>query len=313
MDRRSFVTQLGLLSLAGACARAAGGRPSASLAARRPRLLVFTKSSGFVHSVVKPRAGAPSLVDRTLTALGARDGFDVTCTRDGGVFTPEGLRGYDAFFFFTSGVLTERGGGATGDGEPPMPAGGKQALLDAVASGKGFVGIHATTDSFHTPPDPADRSNRYVAHGAASDPYLRMLGGEFIAHGKQQQGTVRVADARFPGMQGFADGTRRMGEWYSLKDFAPDLHVLMVLDTAGMEGLEYQRGPYPVTWARKHGKGRVLYSALGHREEEWEDPAFVGLLSGSLRWAFGQADADVAPNLAAVAPRYAEIPPRRGA
>ena len=51
-------------------AHAGAGAPSASRAGRRPRLLVFTKSSGFVHSVVKPAAdGGPSLVDRTLTGV----------------------------------------------------------------------------------------------------------------------------------------------------------------------------------------------------------------------------------------------------
>ena len=120
---------------------------------------------------------------------------------------------------------------------------------------------------------------------------------------------MRVVDARFPGMQGFTDGAPRMGEWYSLKDFAPDLHVVQVLETAGMAGAPYARGPYPVTWARRHGAGRVFYTALGHREEEWDDPALLGLLLGAVRWAFGDVAAATAPNLAAAAPRAAELPP----
>jgi uncharacterized protein len=307
MQRRAFLSGLAALSLAGACA----GRSSAPMLAatngRRRRLLVFTRSAGFVHSVVKPGpGGAPSLVDATMTALGARDGFDVVCTRDGGVFGSGELAGFDAFFFFTSGVLTEAGG----DGQPPMTVAGKAALLDAVRGGKGFVGIHATTDSFHTQPDPADRSNRYVTHRPAVDPFLAMVGGEFIAHGAQQVAPVRVTDARFPGMGTFVDGAPRMGEWYSLKEFAPDLHVLMVLETAAMTGTFYQRGPFPVAWARQHERGRVYYSALGHREEEWADPAFVDSLRGATRWAFGDASADVTPNLTTAAPRHPELPPR---
>jgi len=49
--------------------------------------------------------------------------------------------------------------------------------------GLGFVGSHAASDTFHTQPDADDKSNRYIAHGEQSDPYLRMLGGEFIIHG----------------------------------------------------------------------------------------------------------------------------------
>ncbi len=312
VDRRDFLRGLVLVPLAGACARAAVRRaapqpaPNALAAtgdAPRRRLLCFTKSSGFEHSVVRRGAGgAPGLVERALTALGAREGFDVVCTKDGGVFTAERLAAFDAFFFYTTGDLTTPGT----DGEPPMPPGGKAALLAAVRGGKGFVGAHSATDTFHTLPDTP--AGHYVAHGAAADAYIALVGGEFIAHGRQQAGRVRVTDARFPGMQGFADGAPRMGEWYSLKDFPPDLHVVMVLDTAGMEGAEYQRGPYPVTWARRYGAGRVFYTALGHREEEWDDPALLGLLAGAVRWAVGDAAADVAPNVAAAAPRYAELP-----
>ena len=308
MHRRDFFSRLALLSLAAGCARASGVAPLAAAGARRRRLLCFTKSSGFIHSVVKPGPdGAPSLVDRTLTALGERDGFDVTCTKDGSVFTRDGLAAFDAFLFFTSGMLDVPGE----DKHPPMPPGGKQALLDAVRGGKGFIGVHAASDSFHTPTEVPDRSNRYRTYYPNVDPYVAMLGGEFINHGRQQSGRVRVVDARFPGMGGFTDGAPRMGEWYSLKEFAPDMHVLMVLDTEGMQDPEYQRGPYPVTWARRHGQGRVLYTALGHREDEWADPAFLGLLSGALRWAFGDVAAELPPNLAAAAPRHADIPPRR--
>ena len=35
-------------------------------------------------------------------------------------------------------------------------------------------------------------------------------------HGRQQAAPVRVADARFPGMAGFADGAPRMGEAVTL-------------------------------------------------------------------------------------------------
>src|SRR5260370_8942267 len=79
---------------------------------------------------------------------------------------------------------------------------GKQALLDGVRDGMGFVGVHAAADTFHTQPDPPDLSNRYIAHGAQQDPYLRMLGGEFIIHGLEprlQDANLIVNDPKFPG------------------------------------------------------------------------------------------------------------------
>jgi hypothetical protein len=304
LNRRRFLERLGLALAAlplGASAAAAASAP-------RRRLLCFTKSSGFEHSVIKrPADGSLSLVERVLTEMGAKHGFDVTCTKDGTVFDGAAVRDHDAFFFFTSGYLTDVGT----DKHPAMTDAGKKALLDAVHGGKGFVAFHAATDSFHTLPDPTDRSNRYVAHGDATDAYLKMLGGEFILHGKQQKAWARIVDAKFPGMDGYgAERVERMGEWYSLKDFTSDLHVLMVLETQGMEGAPYQRGPYPVTWARAHGRGRVFYSALGHREEEWTETAMPTMVLGALRWAFGDAKASIPPNLAQVAPKFADIPPK---
>ena len=52
--------------------------------------------------------------------------------------------------------------------------------------------MHAASDSFHTPTELPDRSNRYRTYYPNVDPYVAMLGGEFINHGKQQSGTVRV-------------------------------------------------------------------------------------------------------------------------
>ena len=44
----------------------------------------------------------------------------------------------------------------------------------------------------------------------------------------------------------------------------------------------------PYTWVRTHGKGRVFYTALGHREDIWAtDPVFRAHVLGGIRWALG--------------------------
>jgi type 1 glutamine amidotransferase len=145
------------------------------------------------------------------------------------------------------------------------------------------------------------------------DPYVAMIGAEFIRHGRQQKARMIVADPKFPGMEAAgSDGFELLEEWYSLKDFAPDLHVLLVQDTKGMVGPDYDRPPYPATWARRYGRGRVFYSSMGHREDVWESARFQTILRGGLRFAFGDAprNIDLSPNLVRVAPGYATIPPR---
>src|SRR5262249_18497065 len=98
-------------------------------------------------------------------------------------------------------------------------------------------------------------------------------------------------------------------EWYSLKDFAKNLHVILVQETAGMTGRHYQRPPFPATWARMHGKGRVFYTSLGHREDVWTNPLFQAILFGGIPWPVGNAKADLTPNLETAAPRGLELPP----
>jgi len=55
-------------------------------------------------------------------------------------------QGFDAVFFYTTGDLTSEGT----DKQPPMSTAGKQALLDYVNKGGGFVGTHSAADTFHT-------------------------------------------------------------------------------------------------------------------------------------------------------------------
>jgi type 1 glutamine amidotransferase len=303
-----FVSRRQLLC-ASAMALAELAWPKRFLGSEKKSILVFTKSSGWEHDVVKRTSGRPSIVEHAVTALGEQHGFEVSASKDGRIFDSRDLRKHAAVFFFTTGDLTKLGT----DGNPPMTPQGKQALLDAVAGGLGFVGVHAASDTFHTEPDPDDRSNRYVAHGERSDPYLRMLGGEFIVHGSNprlQTARLSVKDKKFPGLEGVASPISFTEEWYSLKDFAPDLHVILALETQEMKGECYQRAPYPITWARSHGKGRVFYTALGDRAENWPNPFFLNLLGGGIRWAIGEVNASLDKNLTQATPGYSEIPPQ---
>jgi type 1 glutamine amidotransferase len=277
-------------------------------AAEKRSVLLFTKSSGWEHDVVKTTGGNPSIVERAIRELGNNHGFEVTATKDGRIFDSKEFRSHSAMLFFTTGDLTTPGT----DHQPPISERGKQSMLDAINDGLAFVGVHAASDTFHTKPDPEDRSNRYIAHGEQSDPYLRMLGGEFIVHGSEprlQTANLIVNDASFPGLQGVKSPVSFNEEWYSLKDFVPDIHVILTLDTNGMKGECYQRPAYPVTWAQMNGKGRVFYTAMGDRPENWQDTFFPNLLSGGIRWAIGDASATLSKNLMQVAPRYATIPP----
>lgn len=271
----------------------------------KPRqLLFFTKSSGFEHSAIRVKDGQMSVAERVLRELGEEHGFAITHTKDGSVFTPENLAKYDAFLFFTTGNLTQPGK----DKMPPMTEAGRDAFYEAIKQGKGYVGFHAASDTLHSPGD------RFVNNGDDADPYIKLIGGEFIRHGKQQKAKVLCVDSKFPGLGDCKDSFELLEEWYSFKNLSKDNHVLLALATwtlnnTGPGNSVYRRAPYPVTWTRMHGKGRVFYTALGHREDVWTNPRFQNLIVGGIQWATGDANATVKPNIAQVTPGYDELPP----
>ena len=250
---------------------------------KRQRVLYFTRSAGFEHSVVKRNSAGLSYSDNVLTEVGRRAGFDVECTKDGRVFDGN-LDQYDAIAFFTSGDLT----GPSKDGAPAMTPQGKQKLLDAISADKGFVGFHSATDSFHSKTE--------------VDPYIAMIGGEFVIHGAQQEASLLITGG-FPGMNlGMGEGIAFTEEWYACKNFSKDLHVVLVQETKMMKGDMYRRPDYPATWVHLYGKGRVFYTSLGHREDVWDNPFFQAIALGGLSWAMRNADFSVAPNIDKVTP-----------
>jgi type 1 glutamine amidotransferase len=333
MTRRQAIASLGAAALGFA------GFPLVRAATQgTKKVLFFTKSSDYEHAVIKQENGKLSYAEQYLQSIAPSHNIEFTFSKDGSLFSDAYLAQFDAFCFFTSGDLLSShkyaGSKNTGDGNPAMTPAGKQALLDAVAGGKGFVGIHAAADTFHTGETGntntgQQRTWRYKNFGASADPYTRMIGAGFIIHGMQQKATVRVIDNSFPGFEALGSSFTRKDEWYSLNDFNHDLHVLLVQDTSTMGGPDvksltnnadawkpYLRPAYPSTWARKHGKGRVFYTSMGHGDNgpdagyDWEMPQFRSILSGGLTWASGLADADVTPNIDQVTPDAWVLPPK---
>lgn len=298
MNRRQWLQQSSLAALL----LGSGRLPQAWSAGdetRSKRLLMYTRSVGFQHSVVQRKGGKLSLAERLVTELGKKHNIDVVCEKDGRIFESEDFPKFDGFLFETQGdLLSER----CLDNSPPMTKTGKKALLDAVAGGKGFVGCHCASDTFHSKGGQWQNQDRDHV-----DPYIAMLGGEFIKHGEQQKAWMRVVDPDFPGIKGQKDFEKHE-EWYSLKNFAPDLHVILVQDTQGMRNFDYDRPKYPATWARQHHKGRVFFTSMGHREDVWESEIMQKLLAGALAWTLGRVDAEVKPNLNEVAPQASMLP-----
>ena len=221
------------------------------------RLLVVTHTAGFRHSSIP-------VAEATLRDLGAatglfqtefcRTGADVTAR-----LTVDGLRQIDAVFFAnTTGSL----------GIPDMGA-----FLDWIAAGHGFLGAHSASDTYHE-----------------SDAYLDMLGGEFATHGQIAEADIRVDDPSDPSVAHLSPRFRVTDELYRFtRNRRSAVHVLLSMDRNPPDGVgdAGAASDLLMAWRKPHGGGRVFYTALGHREEVWQDPRFQQHLLGALRWALG--------------------------
>jgi type 1 glutamine amidotransferase len=199
---------------------------------------VVTVTKGFRHDSI-PTAEA------TLQAMAARSGgaFTVDFVRDDAEMarkmTAAALKGYDGVFFVNT------------TGELPLPD--RDAFLRWIAEGRGFVGAHAATDTFH-----------------GYDPYVRMIGAEFKTHGAQSEVECRIEDPKHPATRPFAPARsfKVFDEIYQFTNFDRGrVRGLLTLDQHPNTGAP---GDYPIAWCRNEGKGRVFYTALGHRKEVWE-------------------------------------------
>jgi putative membrane-bound dehydrogenase-like protein len=147
----------------------------------------------------------------------------------------------------------------------------EQALLDYVASGKGFVPLHCASYCFLNSPK-----------------YIALVGAQFQRH---DRGVFRTKITRPDHviMRGFG-GFESWDETYVHHKHNETDRV--VLETRA-EGDRDE----PWTWVRTHGKGRVFYTAWGHDQRTWSNPGFHNLVERGIRWAAGQ-DPGIVPAFA---------------
>ena len=69
---------------------------------KKPKILYFTKSAGFLHSVVDRKGEPLAFSEKVLTQLGEKNSFEVVCSQDATVFDGD-LGQYDLIVFYTTG------------------------------------------------------------------------------------------------------------------------------------------------------------------------------------------------------------------
>jgi len=127
-------------------------------------------------------------------------------------------------------------------------------------------------------------------HGGMSDAfresveYQFMVGGQWVAHpGNIIDYTVDVADPLDPIMAGVKSFPYTSEQYYMHVD--PSNHVLATTTFTGEHASWIEGVKMPVVWKRKHGKGRVFHSTLGHQAKEFENREMATILRRGMNWA----------------------------
>ncbi|WP_346086970.1 ThuA domain-containing protein [Sphingobacterium ginsenosidimutans] len=208
------------------------------------RVLIFSKTQGFRHSSIEKGA-------QVLKQLLDKEKITSDHSEDAGLFTDQGLKKYDAIIFLstTGNILDETQ---------------QDAFVRYIQSGKGFVGIHAATDTEFDWPW-----------------YNGLVGAYFASHPAVQNAKIDVVDRKHIATKHLDPVWWHKDEWYNFKDVKEGLHVLMNLDEKSYNGGK-MGDQHPISWSQNYDGGKVFYTGLGHTEESYDEPAFQKHLIGGI-------------------------------
>ena len=264
---------------------------------QKPRkILVLAAARGWVHSSIP-------LAARMMEEMGKKTGaWSATTTYEASDVTAENLKQYDAIFLdSTTGMFLDDPNDAA------ATAARRKALMEFVRGGKGLVGLHAASDSYHG--DPAGRGGPGSPNAALWPEFNKMIGGWFKFHWNDPQLiVVKLDDPKSPINAPFN------GQPFEIRDetytFPMDswsrenVHVLTSVDYSKMSdedkakegGGKRTDGDYGLCWIRREGKGRMFYEAHGHSERVYAMTPMLEHLLAGVQYALGDLKADDAPS-----------------
>lgn len=220
-------------------------------------LLVFSKTGAYRHNSI------PTGV-KVLSEMANKNNWDVSFSENSNDFTVVNLSKFDVLVFLnTSGDIFN-------DSQ-------KSALKKYIASGKGFVGLHAACDT-----------------EKEWDWFTEMIGATFANHPKIQPATLIInTDNNHPAIDGFNETEVFTDEWYNfLEPVGKHVNVLASLDESSYEGKRMGTESHPISWYHHYDGGRVFYSGLGHTNEIYSDVRFYNHIEGGIKWAAGLQEAE---------------------
>jgi uncharacterized protein len=248
---------------------------------KQPRkILIFSKTAGFRHSSIPIGAKAIALMGDKTGAYTAHH------TEDESFFEPDKLKLFDAVLMLNTTGDCLRPKGVSADEATQREEMYKKSLADFVAGGKGLIGVHSATDTYHK-----------------WKTYNQMMGGTFDGHPWHTKVPIKnlaptnPINAAFDGKD--FDITDEIYQFRADTALPTDRKFLLSLDTTKMDVSKGKRqdGLYPVSWIAPFGKGRTFYCSLGHREEIYWNPAILRHYLAGIQYALGDLEADATPTV----------------
>jgi uncharacterized protein len=221
------------------------------------KALLVTKTSGWHHESLHYAVVA-------LKKLAKEKMFDVKVWEDPNGFTDKYLEQFQVIIFLsTSGNIFDST---------------QQKVMERfVQSGKGFVGIHSASDTEYDWPW-----------------YNKLVGRMFHIHPVVQTAKLKIVDATFPGLEGFANDKLWTDEQYEFgEEKVTDLKYILAVDEASYNpkaqwGDRIGNGMgkfHPLAWYHNFDGGRSFYTALGHLSTIYSDKAFLNHVYAGILWA----------------------------
>jgi hypothetical protein len=146
-----------------------------------------------------------------------------------------------------------------------------------IQSGKGFVGVHAASDTEYDWPW-----------------YTQLVGHMFHIHPTIQTAMLDVIQPDFPGLERWPSRLLWTDEWYEFGEAQADnLNYLIKIDESTYNPVaDWGRVKgdgmgefHPLSWYHEFDGGRSFYTALGHMDEVYQDKLFLEHVYGGIYWA----------------------------
>ncbi len=275
-SRRSLVQNAGIVAGAGlvGLGSSATGQSQLSSSGRKPRALALIgdryHNPDYIRvSLDKVFKDLDIPIDYTIQydqiSAALLKNYQLLLILRDGMIWPDGYLGPDAYTAYEADLETPK---TFPDPKPVTWITGQQgaAIKEFVTAGNGFYALHNCSHI-----------------SLSSKDYREAMGGAYIGHPPLRPFQVRASENKHPITQGMSSFMVNDEQHYVAYDKDPKY---IILEAENIDGLKFENlGAKSVSgWAYDFGKGRVVFTAVGHTIHAMWNPQYIEIQKRSVRW-----------------------------